>query len=113
MTDLGSRFLGLQESIATLDGVYLESNYDPKMLESGLYPEELKQRIRSDQGHLSNEDAAKLLVNSKRLRWACLGHLSASNNHPATALETHRRILGETLPLHVAPRYDMSDVLEL
>jgi len=113
MTDLGSRFLGLKETIATLDGVYLESNYEPEMLENGMYPEELKQRIRSDQGHLSNVDAAELLLKSKRLRWACLGHLSASNNDPAVALETHRKILGDTLPLHIAPRFDVSEVLEL
>jgi len=113
MTDLGSRFLGLKETIATLDGIYLESNYDPDMLESGFYPEELKQRIRSDQGHLSNLDAAELLLKSKRLRWACLGHLSAKNNCPLLALETHRKILGETLPLHIAPRFDVSEVLEL
>jgi phosphoribosyl 1,2-cyclic phosphodiesterase len=113
MTDLGSRFFGLKETIATLDGVYLESNYDPEMLENGMYPEELKQRIRSGQGHLSNEEAAELLMKTKRLRWACLGHLSASNNLPAVALETHRKILGDTLPLHIAPRFDVSDVLEL
>jgi phosphoribosyl 1,2-cyclic phosphodiesterase len=113
MTDLGCRFLGLKETIATLDAVYIESNYDPEMLENGGYPEELKQRIRSDQGHLSNADAAELLLKSKRLRWACLGHLSASNNHPAVVLETHRKILGETLPLHIAPRYEVSEVLEL
>ena len=113
MTDLGCRFLGLQEIVATLDGVYLESNYDPEMLENGIYPDELKQRIRSDQGHLSNADAAELLLRSKRLQWACLGHLSAKNNCPAVALETHRRILGETLSLHIADQYEVSDVLEL
>jgi phosphoribosyl 1,2-cyclic phosphodiesterase len=113
MTDLGSRFLGLKETIATLDAIYLESNYDPDMLESGGYPEELKQRIRSDQGHLSNVDAAALLLKSKRLRWACLGHLSASNNHPEIVLETLREILGESLPLYIAPRFEVSEVLEL
>jgi len=114
MTDLGSRFLGLKEVIATLDGVFLESNYDPDMLENGLYPEELKKRIRGEHGHLSNVDAAELLLKSnKRLRWACLAHLSAKNNCPEVALETHRKILGETLPLHIAPRYEVSDMLEL
>jgi len=113
MTDLGCRFFGLKETIATLDGVYLESNYDPEMLINGAYPEEVKQRIQSDQGHLSNVEAAELLLKSERLRWACLGHLSARNNCPATALETHRSILGERLPLHIAPRFDVSDVLEL
>ena len=113
MTDLGSRFFGLKETIATLDGVYLESNYDSEMLANGFYPEELKQRIRGDHGHLSNTDAAELLLPSKRLRWACLGHLSAQNNSPEAALETHRKILGETLPLYIATRYDVSEVLEL
>jgi phosphoribosyl 1,2-cyclic phosphodiesterase len=114
MTDLGSRFLGLKEIITTLDAVYLESNYDPEMLENGGYPEELKQRIQGDQGHLSNWDAADLLLKSdKRLRWACLGHLSAKNNCPTVALATHRKVLGETFPLHIAPRYEVSEVLEL
>ena len=114
MTDLGSRFLGLKEIIATLDGIYLESNYDPEMLENGIYSDDLKRRIRGDQGHLSNTDAAELLLQSgKRLRWACLGHLSARNNNPEVALETHRNILGETLPLHIAPRYEVSEMLEL
>jgi len=114
MSDLGSRFLGLKEIIATLDGVYLESNYDTGMLADGMYPEDLKQRISGKKGHLSNTDAAELLLQpGKRLRWACLGHLSAQNNCPKVALETHRKILGETLPLHIAPRYGVSDMLEL
>jgi len=114
MTDLGCRFLGLNETIATLDGVLIESNYDPEMLENGDYHEVLKQRIQSDQGHLSNAEAAELLHTSgNRLRWACLGHLSAKNNRPETALETHRQILGTTFPLHIAPRYEVSEVLEL
>ena len=113
MTDLGSRFLGLKEILASLDGVYLESNYDSEMLENGVYSEELKQRIRGGHGHLSNADAAALLSSSKRLRWACLGHLSAQNNSPEVALATHRKILGETLPLYIAPRYEVSEVLEL
>ena len=113
MTDLGSRFLGLKEIIATLDGVYLESNYDSEMLANGGYPEELKLRIQGDRGHLSNTDAAELLLKSKRLRWACLGHLSAQNNSPEAALETHRNILGEALSLYIAPRHEVSDMLEL
>ena len=113
MTDLGSRFFGLQEIVATLDGVYLESNYDPEMLINGFYPEDVKQRIISDHGHLSNADAAELLAKSKRLRWACLGHLSNKNNCPEIALATHRNIIGETLPLYIAPRYVVSEVLEL
>jgi len=114
MTDLGCRFFGLKEAISTLDGVFLESNYDPEMLANGNYPEELKRRIQSDSGHLSNYEAADLVLKSGgRLRWACLAHLSARNNCPTVALAAHRKILGETFPLHVASRYDISEVLEL
>ena len=113
MTDLGSRFFGLTDVISTLDGIYIESNYDREMLHNGFYPDELKRRIQGDQGHLSNTDAAELLLCAKRLRWACLGHLSAKNNTPELAMETHRKILGDSLPIYIAPRYEVSEVLEL
>lgn len=113
MTDLGSRFFGLKELVITLDGIYLESNYDADMLENGIYSDELKQRIRGGKGHLSNTESAELLQSGKRLRWACLGHLSAKNNSPEIVLETHRQILGHTLPLCIAPRHGVSEMLEL
>ncbi|GHT10688.1 metal-dependent hydrolase [Planctomycetales bacterium] len=114
MTDLGCRFIGLKEAVATLDGILIESDYDPEMLENGPYSEDLRVRIRSDKGHLSNDDSAELLRDAgHKLRWACLGHLSGNNNTPETALNTHRKILGHELPLYVAPRHDISPVLEL
>ena len=113
MTDLGSRFLGLKEIVATLDGIYLESNFDSEMLENGIYADDLKQRIRGGSGHLSNEEAAHLLKTGERLRWACLGHLSAKNNSPELAMATHRNILGPALPLHLALRTGVSEMLEL
>ena len=36
LTDLGHPFGRLREMLSTLDAAYLESNYDPVMLESGL-----------------------------------------------------------------------------
>jgi phosphoribosyl 1,2-cyclic phosphodiesterase len=114
MTDMGCRFLGLKEAVATLDGILLESNYDSDMLENGYYSAELKQRIRSGSGHLSNIEAAELLHDAgKKLRWACLGHLSADNNRPEIAVETHRKILGGNLPLYAASRYELTAVPEL
>jgi hypothetical protein len=47
------------------------------------------------------------------MKWACLGHLSEDNNTPALALATHRRILGDRLPLFVASRYEATDVMEI
>lgn len=108
LTDLGHVFAGLDRVIASLDAVLLESNYDPDMLAQGPYPYYLKQRIAGPGGHLSNLEAARLLHDAAgdRLQWACLGHLSEQNNDPQLALDTHRRVLGDRYPLHVASRYD-------
>lgn len=114
LTDLGHVFAELAPVIATLDAVLLESNYDPEMLAQGGYPAFVKQRIRGPGGHLSNHEAAELvLAAGKRLQWLCLGHLSQENNHPAIALETHRAVLGSALTIHVASRFEASGVLEL
>ena len=96
LTDLGHVFDGLKTVIASLDAVLVECNYDPTMLAEGFYPELLKRRIRGAGGHLSNVDAAELVRTSagSRLQWVCLGHLSAENNNPELALNTHREMLG-------------------
>ena len=115
LTDLGCVFDGLDAAIASLDAVLLESNYDPKMLAEGDYPEFLQQRIRGAGGHLSNLEAAELLraAAGRRMQWACLGHLSQDNNYPELALRTHRKILGSKFPLHVATRYEATGVLQV
>lgn len=111
-TDLGHPFRGLGDVLKTLDAVYLESNYDPEMLERGPYPWPLKQRIRGPSGHLSNLEAADLLRGcGRRLQWAALAHLSADNNDPRLALETHRRRVGRELPLFVASRHEVGAVM--
>lgn len=107
MTDLGHIFDGLPEMLDSLDAVFLESNYDPVMLESGPYPVFLKRRIRGPEGHLSNAEAAELLraAAGKRLKWACLSHLSEQNNNPALALQALRDILPQDMTLYTADRY--------
>lgn len=113
LTDLGHPFAGLRLTLRELDAVYLESNYDPILLAEGSYPPELKARIRGDGGHLSNDEAAELLLRCRgaRPRWVALAHLSAENNHPDLALQTHRAVLGHDYPLAVAGRYAVSDLL--
>ena len=113
MTDLGHIFEGLTEVVSSLDAVFMESNYDPDMLEAGLYPAFLKKRIKGPEGHLSNIEAAGLLkaTSGKRLKWACLSHLSEQNNSAALALQTHRDILPQDLVLHVADRYSSTPPL--
>jgi phosphoribosyl 1,2-cyclic phosphodiesterase len=115
LTDLGHVFDGLGDVIASLDAVLLESNYDPAMLANAARPEWLKERISGPEGHISNFEAAELLLASasKRLKWACLGHLSEETNTTELALATHRKILGDRLPLFLATRYEVSGVMEV
>ena len=120
LTDLGHAFDGLRDVLRSLDAVIIESNYDDDMLEHGRYPQQLKKRIRGKGGHLSNDDAALLLKETVeqtsddfRLQWACLCHLSEDNNTPDVARRTHQRLLGDMVEIHVASRYDVSDVMEV
>ena len=118
---LGQRYVEhlrdvVKESVCleTLDAVYLESNYDPHMLETGPYPYYLQQRIRGPHGHLSNPESAELIKGvAKRLKWAALAHLSEQNNHPDVALDTHRRHVGKQFPFRLASRYEVSEVMEV
>jgi len=110
-TDLGHRFDGLEDWIGSLDAVYLESNYDPQMLADGPYPPWLKRRITGSGGHLSNIEAARLVLDcGRQLKLLILSHLSEHNNHPDVALETARELLGPELPIVLAPRTAVSEM---
>lgn len=115
MTDLGHPFAGLLETLESLDAVYLEANYDPDMLETGAYPHELKQRIRGDGGHLSNDESAALLkaCGRRRPKWVAVAHLSQDNNTPELAVDAQQRSVGRTYPVHVASRYECSEVFDV
>jgi len=115
LTDLGHVFDELQAVVGSLDAVLLESNYDPDMLANGPYPDFLKERIEGPGGHISNVEAAEVLLShaAKRMQWACLAHLSEDNNTPRLALKTHRRILGKRLPISVATRHEATEVMEI
>ena len=85
--DLGHVTETVRENICGCDLVLLEANYDEKMLRNGSYPYYLKERIRSDHGHLSNTDSASQaaeLIRSGTTQ-IILGHLSQENNTPYVA----------------------------
>lgn len=89
-TDLGCPRDGWMKAVMGADAVILESNYDPGMLETGRYPYELKKRIASRRGHLSNEDAGRVAAELVRAgaRQIILGHLSKENNFPELAMRS-------------------------
>jgi phosphoribosyl 1,2-cyclic phosphodiesterase len=98
-TDLGVATSLVTNVLTGLQVVVVESNHDPKMLQEGPYPWELKQRVKSRLGHLSNPDSAKLLqrIVSDELRVVILAHLSETNNKPDLALGCARESLREFL----------------
>ena len=90
--------------------VLIEANYDDYMLRTGPYPLYLKERILSQNGHLSNDDCAvqvgKLIECGTT--HILLGHLSQDNNHPRIADEAVQRGLacftrGKDYLMGVAP----------
>ena len=87
-TDVGCVREGWFRHVAGAGAVLLESNYDPDMLQAGPYPYELKKRILSRRGHLSNDDAgaAAARLIGAGARQIVLGHLSKENNFPELAL---------------------------
>ncbi|MEW6263702.1 MAG: MBL fold metallo-hydrolase [Thermodesulfobacteriota bacterium] len=87
-TDLGVSTSLVRERLAGCRGLILEANHDPQMLMNGPYPWEIKMRVKSRHGHLSNQDAAELLaqVAHAGLAHVVLAHLSEVNNRPELAL---------------------------
>ncbi len=116
-TDVGHVSDSVARMIDFSDIILLESNHDVEMLMFGPYPYYLKQRIKSDKGHLSNEQAAQMILrlNLARTRRIYLGHLSEENNHPDVALLTVSSILKQhgvfesyNFSLEIANRYSPS-----
>lgn len=97
VTDLGHICQTSGAYIKNANVLVIESNYDEQMLDAGSYPYFLKLRIKSDNGHLGNQQTSDFLagiVNDK-LTHICLGHLSKNNNTPEKALKTLHKTLSE------------------
>jgi len=92
MTDLGVYTKHQVAELQGLDALLLESNHDVRMLETGIYPYPLKQRILGDKGHLSNERSGQFLSELLHDNFSSvmLGHLSKENNLEELAYETVR-----------------------
>lgn len=89
-TDLGNYNEYIVENLQNLDALLLEANHDIRMLQVGKYPYYLKQRILGEKGHLSNENAGRLLCRllHDNMKAIFLGHLSRENNYEELAYET-------------------------
>lgn len=95
-TDTGHVTEEAEKALIGCAAVLLESNYDEDMLRRNPnYHAELKRRIMSERGHLSNTDSAEFVEKLVRggTRHLILGHLSRENNTPATARGFTKRFL--------------------
>lgn len=108
ITDTGYVSDRMKGIISNADTYVFESNHDVQMLRMGRYPWNIKRRILSDVGHVSNEDAAIAMseVIGERTKQIYLAHLSLDNNMKelarmsvAQTLETRGIIAGEQLEL--------------
>jgi phosphoribosyl 1,2-cyclic phosphodiesterase len=92
-TDLGYPTEELAAVLKSADAAVIESNHDLRMLSECAYPDFIKNRIKSDYGHLSNCQSAELLATSlsPQCQHVVLAHLSERANHPVQALAQMRR----------------------
>ena len=113
LTDTGYVTESAFSALQGVDLLVLESNHDVEWLRSGPYPYHLKERILSNEGHLSNDTAAAFAVQMAEsgTREIVLAHLSRENNTPVRALDTVQLALragGYDIPVSVAPRSELS-----
>lgn len=124
LTDTGCVTEGMVNALATCNAMVLEANHDLQMLQQGPYPWPLKQRVASETGHLSNLQAARVLARlaaKGKITQAHLGHLSAVNNSPETAIAAVAQFLVaqgmDSEPvyqsLQVLPRHRLGPVLQV
>lgn len=107
-TDIGYVTDEIRVALSGCESVVLECNHDEEMLMEGPYPYDLKIRIKSKKGHLSNKDCAEFVsdlcfVGTKNI---LLAHLSEENNDPSLAFdEVWSAISDETVNLKIASQY--------
>jgi phosphoribosyl 1,2-cyclic phosphodiesterase len=82
LTDLGHVTPHVRAAYRRCDALLVEANHDRDMLLGGSYPPQLKRRIASSLGHLSNEQTVALLeaLGADRPTEVIVGHISEQNN---------------------------------
>ena len=122
-TDFGTFTREIYDNIKDSEVILLESNHDVNMLKFGPYPYQLKRRILSEIGHLSNEDCGSAIVELSKCslnKKVILGHLSNTNNQPDLAYQTVLNVLNENgikqkedIILTMANRHNPSSYIEI
>lgn len=89
-TDVGYIDNIVREHFKDVDAMVIESNYDYNMLMNCSYPWNLKARVKSRNGHLSNNDCARFIkeMYTDKLKKVYLAHISKDSNNPNIIRET-------------------------
>lgn len=108
-TDLGRPTAQIRMALEGCDVLILEANHDEVLLHTSNYPASVRRRIASSHGHLSNQAAARFVLEllHPRLAGVVLAHLSKECNRPDLAQEVVGDALkkaGWTGHLEVAPQ---------
>lgn len=113
-TDLGITDEHTAAYFQRCNAAFFESNYDEVMLETGTYPQHLKDRIRGGKGHLSNLQALQFFMTHRPLSMShlFLAHLSQNNNAPDIVEKLFSEIAG-SMKIMVASRYNESGVFSI
>lgn len=113
-TDIGEPCENVTSHLQMCDVLFLETNYDEKMLWDGSYPYFLKRRIASENGHLSNKQAYELLETfaGEKLKCVFLSHLSRENNNPEIAFKEIQP-LETKFEVRLTSRYNAGEVYRL
>lgn len=103
VTDIGKITNIVKQACLNSDVIAFESNHDIKMLLDGPYSWSLKNRVKSNTGHISNDEAAKFLENisNNRLKEIFLLHLSEENNTENIAYKTVREKVEKRIKINV------------
>ncbi len=95
VTDLGYIPESVKYHLRDIHFLLLEANHDIEMLKVGPYPWQVKQRVMSRKGHLSNDRAVDFIAHdlAATTLTLVLGHLSERNNHPEIVRMAARQAL--------------------
>jgi phosphoribosyl 1,2-cyclic phosphodiesterase len=124
MTDTGKVSEAVKEVLADSNLLFIEANYDPKLLDMSFRYAQNKNWISGNFGHLENSQAAIAICDIKEmscskdsLKYVFLAHLSGEHNTRALALDAvqkemeQRNISG--VSLLIAPRMARGQIVKL
>ncbi|HPT31263.1 MAG TPA: MBL fold metallo-hydrolase [Prolixibacteraceae bacterium] len=114
LTDIGMPCERVRREVNHCQALFMETNYDEKMLWDGPYPWPLKKRVASDVGHLSNVQALGLVEQEAHPDLECifLSHLSQENNNPSLAFSVFEPLQGKTV-VKLTSRIEASEVYRM